>query len=254
MGGFRDLTNKQFGYLKVLYPTDKRIQYKVVWRCRCICGNECDVLSTNLTTGRTKSCGCQQYKMIAEHYREKAPKKGDIINGTEVLDVEYRLDNRGFNECYVFAKCKFCGSNYWVRKTLLSRGSTKSCGCCRNSIGEATIEKILKDNNIPYEREKIFKDCFFSNPNNKCRFDFYIDNKYLIEYDGIQHSNNYNSGTSAWFDEETVKVIKERDDYKNNWCIQNNIPLIRIPYSKLDTLCLNDLLLSTSNYLLRKEV
>ena len=254
MGKINDLTNKQYGYLIALHPTDKRINGRVVWKCKCACGEECEVISSNLTSGRTKSCGCQQYKTVAKHYREKAPNKGDIINGTEVLDIEYRPDYRGFNECYIFAKCKFCGSNYWVKKTLLSKGGTKSCGCCRNSIGEATIEKILKDNNIPYEREKTFKDCFFSNPHNKCRFDFYINNEYLIEYDGIQHSDDYKSGTSTWFDNEIIKEIKERDNYKNTWCNQNNIPLIRIPHNKLETLCLNDLLLSTSNYLLGKEI
>lgn len=210
MGKINDLTNKQYGYLIALHPTDKRINGRVVWKCKCACGEECEVISSNLTSGRTKSCGCQQYKMVAKHY--------------------------------------------WVKKTLLSKGGTKSCGCCRNSIGEATIEKILKDNNIPYEREKTFKDCFFSNPHNKCRFDFYINNEYLIEYDGIQHSDDYKSGTSTWFDNEIIKEIKERDNYKNTWCNQNNIPLIRIPHNKLETLCLNDLLLSTSNYLLGKEI
>ena len=30
--------------------------------------------------------------------------------------------------------------------------------------------------------------------------------------------------------------------FKNNWCKINNIPLIRIPYTKFNTLTLNDLL------------
>lgn len=34
----------------------------------------------------------------------------------------------------------------------------------------------------------------------------------------------------------------------NNICKNNNIPLIRIPYTKLDTLCINDLLLETTEF------
>ena len=34
--------------------------------------------------------------------------------------------------------------------------------------------------------------------------------------------------------------------FKNIWCKKNNIPLIRIPYTKLNNLKLEDLLLDTS--------
>ena len=78
-----DLTNRKFGFLKALYPTTKRVQRKVVWRCECICGKECEVLSTNLTSGRTVSCGCKKYEIVSKHYRDKSPKQGEIINGTK---------------------------------------------------------------------------------------------------------------------------------------------------------------------------
>jgi hypothetical protein len=45
------------------------------------------------------------------------------------------------------------------------------------------IEKILTDNNISFEKEKKFDTCL-SPKGNHMKFDFYIDNKYLIEYDG----------------------------------------------------------------------
>ena len=248
-----DLTNRKFGFLKALYPTTKRVQRKVVWRCECVCGKECEVLSTNLTSGRTVSCGCKKYEIVSKHYRDKSPKQGEIINGTKIVDTDYRPDNRGFNECYVLAECKFCGKEFWVRKASLENGNTKSCGCTRNSIGEATIQKILDENGIAYEREKIFKDCYFENIQNKCRFDFYIENSYLLEFDGIQHSDKYECGQSSWFNEEILKRIKERDKYKNEWCKQHNIPLIRIPHYKLDTLCIDDLLLDKTRFLVNKE-
>lgn len=77
-------------------------------------------------------------------------------------------------------------------------------------------------------------------------FDFYIENKYLIEYDGEQHFNYKNEG---WNIQENFNKTKERDLIKNQWCKQNNIPLIRIPYWKLDTLKLDDLILETSQYI-----
>ena len=45
-------------------------------------------------------------------------------------------------------------------------------------------------------------------------------------------------------------MIQERDTYKNQWCKENNIPLIRIPYTHLNDLCLEDLLLETSKFII----
>lgn len=49
-----NLTNQRFGKLIALYPTNKR----VAWHCICDCGNECNVSSNDLSTGKIKSCGC----------------------------------------------------------------------------------------------------------------------------------------------------------------------------------------------------
>lgn len=54
----KNLTDKRFGRLIAKYPTDKRYQKKVIWHCVCDCGNEIDVVSTYLTNGDVKSCGC----------------------------------------------------------------------------------------------------------------------------------------------------------------------------------------------------
>jgi len=40
------------------------------------------------------------------------------------------------------------------------------------------------------------------------------------------------------------------DEYKNNWCKENNIPLIRIPYNHLNELKIEDLMLETSKFVI----
>lgn len=79
------------------------------------------------------------------------------------------------------------------------------------------------------------------------RFDFYVENKYLIEYDGIQHF----SPGSGWNTLEQLKKTQEKDKLKNLWCQQHNIPLIRIPYTHLDEITIEDLKINTSNFLLK---
>lgn len=53
-----DLTSKRFGNLVAIEPLKERKNKKVVWKCKCDCGNYTKVISTYLTNGDTKSCGC----------------------------------------------------------------------------------------------------------------------------------------------------------------------------------------------------
>lgn len=113
------------------------------------------------------------------------------------------------------------------------------------SKGEQIIAKLLNDNNINYEYNKsMFK---FSN-NKNAIFDFYINNQYLIEYDGETH---YQHNLHGWHNETQLKKQQERDIIKNQWCKDNNIPLIRIPYWHLQNLIINDLILKTTKYLVK---
>ena len=47
---------------------------------------------------------------------------------------------------------------------------------------------------------------------------------------------------------ENFKKTKEKDNYKNEWCKKNGIPLIRIPYTKLSSLTIEDLRLETTKF------
>lgn len=54
-----DLTSQVFGRLTVLYDTAQRSKDgSIIWKCQCECGNQCDIRSTYLVNGDTKSCGC----------------------------------------------------------------------------------------------------------------------------------------------------------------------------------------------------
>ena len=53
-----NLTGKRFGRLVVLKDTGKRKKRQKVWMCKCDCGNIKEVITSYLTSGDTKSCGC----------------------------------------------------------------------------------------------------------------------------------------------------------------------------------------------------
>ena len=58
MPRFMDRTGQRFGKLIVLKRNGNNALKKVLWRCRCDCGNELDVVAGSLVTGNTTSCGC----------------------------------------------------------------------------------------------------------------------------------------------------------------------------------------------------
>jgi len=45
---------------KVGYHTFPSGQRKILWLCKCDCGKEVQVLTSNLTSGNTKNCGCSR--------------------------------------------------------------------------------------------------------------------------------------------------------------------------------------------------
>ena len=141
---------------------------------------------------------------------------------------------------YWHCKCD-CGREKDILGTSLRQHRSLSCGLHNNiSKGNVKISEILDEANIDYEIEKTFATC---KDKKELPFDFYVDNKYLIEYDGQQHFDK-----NSIFDYE---YTHQHDLLKNQWCKENNIPLIRIPYTKYETLCLNDLLLKTSNFIIK---
>lgn len=139
---------------------------------------------------------------------------------------------------YWHCKCD-CGEERDVLGQSLRNGSSTSCGNHPNlSKGNSKIAEILNNANIFFETEKKFKTCV---DKTYLPFDFFIEEKYLIEYDGIQHYDK-----DSIFDYE---YTHNHDLIKSKWCKDNNIPLIRIPYTQYDNLCLEDLLLETSNFI-----
>ena len=55
-----ELAGQPVGRLLVLYECGRSKGGHVLWKCRCECGNECVVSSTNLKNQHTRSCGCLQ--------------------------------------------------------------------------------------------------------------------------------------------------------------------------------------------------
>lgn len=240
MGAKINLAGQKYNKLTVVKETDKRDSSGcIIWECQCDCGNITYASSGALRSNHKQSCGCANKEQIQNvGYKNCIDISGQQFGRLTVIKkTDIRKDGKVCWECL----CE-CGSKIIAPGSRLVRGLIMSCGCLK-SVGEEKISKILTKNNILFEREKIFTDFV------PYRYDFYINNEYVVEYDGSQHFQEY-----SWGDEKhTLEESQNRDALKNEYCHKNNIPIIRIPYTHLNNLSLQDLQLNTTQFLVLKE-
>lgn len=236
-----DLTGQKIGRWTVMYATDKRTKNRqILYHCKCECGNEKDVNADTLRKGESKSCGCLNLELAKE--RLAGWNKIDLTGQRfGKLVAMYPIYNTEGKHTKWHCKCD-CGNECDIDMGNLRAGKSKSCGCTQ-SIEEENIIKILTKNNIPFIYQ--YKN---ENFDKLKEFDFYINNQYILEYDGSQHFKYTGSG---WDTQEHFERTRRNDLIKNKYCFDNNIPLIRIPYdAEYD---LNDLKLETTKFLLTPE-
>ncbi len=233
-----NILGQKYGLLTVIEeaPSDK--YGNAMWKCKCECGKIIITQGSRLRSGGATSCGCKSTKSLIEYNHSRMK---DLTNQKfNMLTALYPNGSNNNRNIIWHCKCD-CGNECDVNSHDLITGNTKSCGCKRNnSYGEQKISQILKENNILYEREKTFPTCLFPDTQRLAKFDFYLpDYNILIEYDGIQH---FVIGNGQYDNPEKFKITQQHDQFKNQWCKDNNITLIRISYTKYDTLTINDLL------------
>lgn len=152
---------------------------------------------------------------------------------------DYSLVEYTHKDSQIEIICKIHGSFKQIANNHL-RG--KGCSKCNSSRGELKVENWLKENNKNYINQKKFSNC---KNIHQLPFDFYLPEYNLcIEYDGELHFN-----LPCWNkNKEKMKLIFEKtkinDKIKDEYCKNNNIHLLRIPYwdfNNIETI-LNDYL------------
>jgi hypothetical protein len=235
-----DLTGQQIGRWTVLYMLEERTKRRgTLWHCRCECGNEKDVPGEVLRRNESRSCGCllqevRSTKFGGWNFMDLTGQRFGKLVALEPI----RSKNWGHTKWV--CKCD-CGNTATVDIGNLRSGKSRSCGCT-SSHQEEKIIKMLNDNGISYEYQYEFPNL----PHKQ--FDFYINNQYIVEYDGEQH---FKYGKSGWSSKDKLIRTHRNDVTKNQFCFDNNTPIIRIPYNKKYTF--DDLMIEKTRFLVTPE-
>lgn len=159
---------------------------------------------------------------------ENIIKEFQEVHGKDHYD--YSLVDYKNSKTKVKIKCNKCKTIF--KQTPNVHLQNKGCSVCNESKGEKRIRNWLKENKIIFESQKKFKNCIFKK-SGVLKFDFYLpDFNLCIEYDGIQHFKSIKFFKKT----DTLKNNKIRDKIKTNYCLQNNIKLLRIPYWEFDNI------------------
>lgn len=216
----RNFIGKRFGKLVVMEQII--IDDSLMYKCQCDCGHTTVVKAGNLTSGNTRSCGCLEKELLDKKYFQDLT--GQKFGKLTVLSYLGKKENTRWWHC----RCD-CGNEVDRAQTSLMKGKS-SCGC-NASTGEYVIATILRNSNITFKREYSFKDCINPKTKRKLRFDFYLpDYNTCIEFDGRQHYEENGSFAEL----EGLDNIQYRDAIKSQYCVNNHICLIRIPFTEID--------------------
>lgn len=210
-------------------------------KLKIICPTHGEFLQFPYDHHRT-GCGCPKCKSdkigaISRYTRDQWIEKANQThnNKYDYSSVEYKTQK--------IKVCIICPNHgeFWQLPSAHLFGYR--CPKCQESKGEQKVREWLESKNIKYIPQMKFKDCKHID---LLRFDFYLpDYNTCIEYDGSQHfkPKSFGKTQSKELALANLKDIQLKDQIKNQYCIANNIKLIRIPYTKFPNI---DLILKMS--------
>jgi len=194
--------------------------------------NKCNLIWNPEAKALLTKHGCP--KCGHERNRNSTVKKHDVF----VKEVAVKHNNRIIvigtyvsNSYKILFKCNKCQHEWLSSAGGILKG--RGCPICNLNKGETLINNILVKLNINFKPQYIIKN-LKTTKNGVPIFDFAIfdeNNKLntIIEYDGKQHFKS----VKAWGGEKRLIKQQKVDDFKNKYCIENNIKLIRIKYTEL---------------------
>lgn len=190
------------------------------------CGHEYKIAWNTFQSGvRCPKCSLEQRGLKRTLSNDYILRK---IN--ELVNDEYtKLDDVYFNSTTKFLiRHNVCGHEYEVKWCNFQQG--KRCPKCNQSKGEKFISDCLINQNISFTSQVKFNDC---RNERTLPFDFGIVDSNnniiaLIEFDGIQHFEP----VERFGGEKAFELTQLRDSIKNDYCKDNNIPLLRVKYNE----------------------
>lgn len=201
-------------------------------KCKCKkCENEWTTLPKVLITNGSGCPKCGREKATMAETKTKERFIADLENINPFIEVigEYKNTHTKI-EC----KCKIDSTIWFAYPANLLNGSA-GCPHCNMSVGERKLLDTLKKIKVNFIPQHTISDCKFIF---NLKFDaFDIDNNIAFEYNGEQHYRpvDFAGKGEEWAKKEFEKTTR-RDNAKIEYCKNNGIPIVIIPYWEKDNM------------------
>lgn len=210
---------------------------KHFFNCTCECGTNKDVNIYNIINNKSFDCGCGR---LAYLHSQKVDLTGMKFGKLKVIENTGNQKNgRDIYKCL----CD-CGSYCYIRSNSLTTNHTTSCGCI-NSTYNNKIGDILNELGFYFETEYHVDLSNYVDDVSYIRFDVFIPSINLaIEYDGEFHF----IPIPYLDDDEGIRELERtqyRDKIKDDYCLDHNINLLRIPYTEKNNI--KEIIINTIN-------
>jgi hypothetical protein len=157
----QDRIGKKFGRLTVIgfayyKPRKNGNSRDAFWQCKCDCGNEKEVMNSNLLSGNVSSCGCVReeslkklheaniddsatFRAVLKTYKWSAKQRG----------ISFKLTEEKFKEL-TQGNCEYCGTQPSFIKERNGRTAYKGKPYVYNGIDRVDNDKgYVSDNCVP---------------------------------------------------------------------------------------------------------
>lgn len=218
-----DLTNLEFGKLKVIRLSGKRCG-KTTWFCRCSCGKEKDIYSFYLVRGEVISCGCEKRIKKSERKKLEYKNKEKIIVLKKISKIYNNIKQRCYNKKnpnyknYGFLGIKMCDE--W-----LNDKSKFIEWCIKNGFEDS--KELDKD--IKCKKLGIIPHLYSPNT---CSFVTKKQNLNAIKVNHILEYNGIVLNTSEWAEKLDLKIGTIYARIRNNWTIEEILGYTKRGYKK----------------------
>ena len=195
------------------------IDYKHKVKLKCPKHGEFMALPSNLLKGHgCKKCALEKASVNKSMSKQKFKELADLVHNHKYIYTKSDTINRN-NDGKVCIICPIHGE-FWQTPSNHIHGK-QGCPKCKSSKLELEVINLLESSNIKYEYQKHF------NWLGKQSLDFYLP-KYniAIECQGEQHFIGSNFGSKKITDEDSLMLVKKRDETKYKVCKEHNIEIL----------------------------
>ena len=240
---FKESVINKFGsvvdYSQVEY---KGNDYPIKLICK-VCGNiyyqtPMDHLTSSINTHGCPECNKRYLRgLFSDTFEDFVSKSRKIHGDRYTYFKEYYIDYNTLTKIYDNIR-----KEYFLqapKKHVRGHGNNE----CQNSMGEGLIKTWLVNNNINFNCGVVIKGLIQGRNIDRVIIDFTVNlnnSTIWIEYQGIQHYKETNF--FYYNNRSTFEKQLQRDENVRDYCKNNHIQLIEIPYTYKDYESVKDLL------------